>query len=72
AERRNRRGLDRRDELRGRLQAFQAKMAATGNAESPEAMDLADGAWTELYTAPSDLDAAEAAIVQLADELRKP
>lgn len=72
AEGRNRRDLDRRDELRGRLQAFQAKMAATGNAESPEAMDLADGAWTELYTAPSDLDAAEAAIVQLADELRKP
>ncbi|MDH3301279.1 MAG: hypothetical protein OES24_12300 [Acidimicrobiia bacterium] len=72
AERRNRRDLDRRDELRGRLQAFQAKMAATGNAESPTAMELADGAWTELYTAPSDLDAAEAAIVQLADELRKP
>lgn len=72
AERRNRRDLDRRDELRGRLQAFQAKMAATGRAESPEAMDLAEGAWTELYTAPSDLDAAEAAIVQLADELRRP
>ncbi len=72
ADSRNRRDLDRRDELRGRLQAFQAKMAATGRAESPEAMDLAEGAWTELYTAPSDLDAAEAAIVQLADELRKP
>ncbi len=72
AERRNRRDLDRREELRGRLQAFQAKMAATGNAESPAAMELADDAWTELYTAPSDLEAAEAAIAQLADELRKP
>ncbi len=72
AERRNRRDLDRRDELRGRLQAFQAKMAATGNAETPEAMELAEAAWTELYTAPSDLDAAEAVIVRLADELRKP
>ncbi len=72
AERRNRGDLDRRGELRGRLQAFQAKMAATGHAESPRAMELAEGAWTELYTAPSDLEAAEAAIVQLADELRKP
>ncbi len=68
---RNRRDLDRRDELRGRLQAFQAKMAATGHAESAAAMELADSAWTELYTAPSDLDAAEEAIAQLAVELRK-
>ena len=72
AERRNRVDLERRDELRGRLQAFQAKMAATGNAESVSAMELAEAAWTELYTAPSDLNAAEAAIRQLADELRKP
>ena len=71
AERRNRIGLERRDELRGRLQAFQAKMAATGHAESPAAMEAAEEAWAELYTAPSDLEAAEAAIVQLADELRK-
>jgi len=71
AEARNRRNLDRRDELRGRLQAFQAKMAARGKAESPEAMRLADTAWTELYTAPTDLDSAEAAIVQLATELRE-
>ncbi|MDH3295652.1 MAG: hypothetical protein OER95_15140, partial [Acidimicrobiia bacterium] len=71
AEDRNRRPLERRDELRGRLQAFQAKMAATGHAESPAAMALADDAWTELYTAPTDLAKAEAAIADLADELRK-
>lgn len=71
AERRNRQDLDRRDELRGRLGAFSAKMAATGHAESPTAMELAEAAWTELYTAPSDLDAAETAIAKLADELRK-
>jgi hypothetical protein len=71
AEARNRRPLDRRNELRGRLQAFQAKMAATGNAETPEAMALADEAWTELYTAPTDLAKAEEAILALAAELRK-
>ena len=71
AEARNRRPLDRRAELRGRLQAFQAKMAATGHAESPAAMSQADDAWTELYTAPTDLAKAEAAIAELAAELRK-
>jgi hypothetical protein len=71
AENRNRRPLDRRAELRGRLQAFQAKMAATGHAESPAAMSQADDAWTELYTAPTDLAKAEVAIAELAAELRK-
>ena len=71
AEARNRRPLDRRAELRGRLQAFQAKMAATGHAETPAAMSQADDAWAELYTAPTDLAKAEAAIAELAAELRK-
>ncbi len=72
AERRNRAPLDQRDELRGRLHAFQAKMAATGKAENPSAMKLADDAWTELYTAPTDLTNAESVIAELAAELRKP
>lgn len=70
AEIRNRADLRRREELRGRLQAFQAKMAATGHAEAQEPMALADVAWTELYTAPTDLDNAERAIAELATALR--
>ena len=71
AERRNRADLERREELRGRLHAFQAKMAATGQSEEQGPMGLVDLAWNELYTAPTDLDNAESVIAELALELRK-
>lgn len=66
----NRAPLEVRDELRGRLQAYGAKMAATGRAEDLALVEVADRARTLLYTAPTDLEAAEAAITELAAGLR--
>lgn len=70
AEERNRRPLEIRDDLRGRLRAYQAKMAAVGRAEDMELAAVVDRARTELYRAPADLDAATAAIDELARRLR--
>jgi hypothetical protein len=66
----NRAPIAARDELRGRLQAYRAKMAATGRAEDLAMVEVADRARQLLYTAPTDLAAAEAAIVDLAARLR--
>lgn len=66
----NRAPIEARNELRGRLQAYQAKMAATGRAEDLELVELADAARGLLYSAPTDLEAAEAAIADLAARLR--
>ena len=67
----NRTPVEARNELRGRLRAYNAKMAATGRAEDLALVELADRARILLYTAPADLGAAEAAIVDLAARLRK-
>ncbi len=67
----NRAPVEARNELRGRLRAYNAKMAATGRAEDLALADVADRARSLLYTAPADLEAAEAAIADLAARLRQ-
>lgn len=54
--------LSRRDELRGLLEASQAKAARTGMVEDPEAMRLYERARLLLWTAPCDLAKAAAAV----------
>jgi hypothetical protein len=51
-----------RSELRGRLDAYQAKAARRGWAEHDTLSPLAEAARTQLFTAPCDLDAARAAV----------
>jgi hypothetical protein len=51
-----------RNELRGRLDAYQAKAGRRGLAEDPALGPLAERARTALYTAPCDLDAARSAV----------
>ncbi|MEM7275157.1 MAG: hypothetical protein AAF547_18895 [Actinomycetota bacterium] len=70
AEDANRTPLEARNELRGRLQAYAAKIAATGRAEDIDLAEVVDRARAQLYTAPTDLAAAEAAITELATRLR--
>lgn len=70
AEEVNRGPIRRRDELRGRLQAYSAKIAAMGKAEDLGLVEYADRARSELFTAPTDLAAAEEAIAELATRLR--
>lgn len=71
AEEANRVPLDKRDELRGRLQAYQAKIAASGKAEDMDFQQMVDAARSELFSAPTDLSAADAAINELAARLRQ-
>lgn len=59
-----------RDELRGRLTAYQAKISAVGRAEDLALTDLVDEARQELYTAPTDLVTAATTIDELAGRLR--
>ncbi len=66
----NRAPLARRDELRGLLRAYQAKISAVGRAEDLELTALADQARVDLYTAPTDLSRAAATIEELARRLR--
>ena len=54
--------LARRSELRGRLEAYQAKASRRGWAEHPVLSPLAETARTLLHTAPCDLDAARIAV----------
>ncbi|GAA3922661.1 hypothetical protein [Actinoplanes auranticolor] len=51
-----------RNELRGRLDAYQAKAGRRGLAEDPALAPLAERARDALYTAPCDVDAARAAV----------
>jgi hypothetical protein len=51
-----------RNELRGRLDAYQAKAGRRGLAEDPALAPLAERARAALYTAPCDLDAARTAV----------
>lgn len=55
----NRVALDHRDELRGRLSAYRAKMAGLARDQDPTLVDMADEAHNELFTAPTDLGRAE-------------
>ncbi len=66
----NRAPIEARNELRGRLRAYTAKMAAMGLAEDLELVELADRARESLYSAPTELSTAEAAITDLAARLR--
>jgi hypothetical protein len=54
--------LDRRAELRGRLEAYQVKAARLGHAEDAELSRLHDEAHGFLFTAPCDLAAATRAL----------
>jgi hypothetical protein len=54
--------LSRRDELRGRLEAYRAKAGGTGFAEDEELSRRYDTAHELLYTAPCDLPAATRAV----------
>jgi chromosome segregation ATPase len=56
--------LDRRDELRGLLGAYQAKAARLGAAENTELSTLYSQAQDLLWTAPCDLDASAAAVTR--------
>lgn len=51
--------LDHRDELRGRLSAYRAKMAGLAREQDAVVVDMADEAHNELFTAPTDLGRAE-------------
>jgi hypothetical protein len=54
--------LTARNELRGRLDAYQAKASRRGLAEDATLTPLAEQAKAALYTAPCDLEAARAAV----------
>jgi len=56
--------LGRRDELRGLLDAYQAKAARLGAAEDTELMERYQQAYDLLWTAPCDLGAAAAAVTR--------
>ncbi len=51
-----------RNELRGLVQAWQARAAASGRAEEPRLIDLGSAAEDSLYVAPCDLVVAEARV----------
>ena len=56
--------LDHRDELRGRLGAYQSMACRHGHAEDPELDELYRRAYDLLWTAPCDLIEAEAATMR--------
>ncbi|MFF5077869.1 hypothetical protein ACFY36_12510 [Actinoplanes sp. NPDC000266] len=58
-----------RNELRGRLDAYQAKALSRGLGEHPSLVLLHDAARTVLYTAPCDLTTARAAVNAYQDAL---
>ena len=68
----NARPLEQRDELRGRLTAFRAKMAATGFSEDLVLRDLSAEAHNELFTSPTDLVRAERLVTEFGNRLAKP
>lgn len=57
--------VERRNQLRGLLDAYQAKAGAGGLAERPEIVALLREAKAALLTAPADLDAGEQAVMAL-------
>ena len=68
----NARPLKTRDELRGRLNAFRAKMAATGFSEDLVLADMSAEAHNELFTSPTDLVRAERLVSEFGDRLATP
>ncbi len=65
----NRHPLEKRDELRGRLAAFRAKMAATGHSEDLVLRDISAEAHNELFTTPTDLVRAERLVSEFGNRL---
>jgi len=65
----NKRPLQKREELRGRLIAFRAKMAATGYSEDLVLRDISAEAHNELFTAPTDLSRAERLVTEFGNRL---
>lgn len=65
----NRAPLDKRNELRGRLNAFRAKMAATGNSEDSVLRDMSAEAHNELFTSPTELARAERLVAEFGNRL---
>lgn len=61
--------LDRRTELRGRLDAYRAKAARVGFGEHPELSDRHREAYELLYTSPCDLPAATRAVFRYQQSL---
>jgi len=61
--------IQKRGELRGRLAAFRAKMAATGFSEDPALTELSAEAHNELFTAPTDLVRAEQLVTEFGNRL---
>jgi hypothetical protein len=64
--------IARRDELRGRLEAYRAKASARGRAEDERLADLFTHAHQLLYTAPCDLRAATRAVHAYQSGLAEP
>jgi hypothetical protein len=62
--------LGERDELRGRLDAYEAKAARLGRLEDPELSELHRKAHDVLHTAPTDLAEAGALVERYCDALR--
>ncbi|HEX8003041.1 MAG TPA: hypothetical protein VF519_10150 [Mycobacteriales bacterium] len=67
----NRAPVERRDELRGLLDAYRAKGLATGRAETPDVEARYDAARAALYTAPCDLDAAERLVHEYVSQVNR-
>ncbi|MDQ4070385.1 MAG: protein kinase [Actinomycetota bacterium] len=63
----NRTSLERRNELRGLLDAFRAKAASEGRAEDPVLIPLHRAACDSLYVAPCDLDTAAERVAAFID-----
>jgi len=61
--------IEKRNELRGRLAAFRAKMAATGYSEDLVLRDLSAEAHNELFTSPTDLIRAERLVTEFGKRL---
>lgn len=66
----NRAPIERRDQLRGLLKAYQGKARALRALEDGEIVALFEGAQHELYTAPTDLGAATELITRYQEALR--
>ncbi|MFY7064547.1 hypothetical protein ACOQFV_01640 [Nocardiopsis changdeensis] len=64
--------LERRDELRGRLESYRARSVRLGLAEEPEVAGLHARAHRELWTAPGDLRAATVALAAYRRALEEP
>ena len=70
AEAANKNPVEKRDELRGRLNAYQAKAAGLGRAEDLELAARFEEARSVMYTSPTDLSSAEVLLKELAARLR--